>query len=70
MDNFRESRIRAHRCPSCEAMMINGHYCHETGCPDSHLFVKRECPWCGQTFSPETREQKFCSNDCAEAYFG
>jgi hypothetical protein len=21
------------RCDSCEALMINGVYCHETGCP-------------------------------------
>lgn len=23
------------RCPCCEAMMIQGVYCHETGCPNS-----------------------------------
>jgi hypothetical protein len=23
-------------CDSCEAAMINGHYCHETGCPNIH----------------------------------
>lgn len=23
-------------CPQCEAMMINGLYCHETGCPNTH----------------------------------
>jgi hypothetical protein len=23
------------RCNQCEALMINGVYCHETGCPNS-----------------------------------
>jgi len=30
------------RCPNCEAAMINGVFCHETGCPSAHLGVKRE----------------------------
>jgi hypothetical protein len=25
------------RCSQCEALMINGILCHETGCPNSHL---------------------------------
>lgn len=48
--------------------MINGHYCHETGCPDSHLFVKRECPWCGTWFYAEERGQKFCGDSCYRSY--
>lgn len=24
------------RCPQCEAAMINGIFCHETGCPNTH----------------------------------
>ena len=67
MTNFREDRIKKGRCPSCEASMVNGHYCHETGCPDSHLFVKRECPWCGQTFQADEPGQKYCSQDCVES---
>jgi len=55
-------------CDSCDALMINGVYCHETGCPDAWKDARRECPWCGATFTPEERYQKFCSEDCAESY--
>ena len=55
------------RCNSCEALMINGVFCHETGCPESWRGV-RECPWCGREFTPESREQMFCDDTCAEAY--
>ncbi len=24
------------RCDQCEALMINGVFCHETGCPNTH----------------------------------
>jgi hypothetical protein len=24
------------KCDQCEAVMINGVFCHETGCPNSH----------------------------------
>ncbi len=62
-------------CKSCEALMINGVYCHETGCPDSHLDAKGkpkpvECKWCGNKFVPEDRGQQFCDESCAEAYNG
>jgi hypothetical protein len=30
------------RCDSCEAMMINGHFCHETGCPNTRSRYDRE----------------------------
>ena len=44
------------RCPQCEAAVINGIYCHETGCPNERktwiadrqewvLFV--DCFYCG-----------------------
>ena len=56
-------------CESCQALMINGVLCHETGCPDAWKDYKRECKWCGQEFSPETKEQVCCSDDCAESYF-
>lgn len=44
------------RCNQCEAAMINGVFCHETGCPniksrydaDSDTWIKqRECFECG-----------------------
>lgn len=60
-------------CQSCQAVMINGHYCHETGCPDSHLDAsgnpyKVKCEWCGQMFTPEDKGQTFCDESCAESY--
>ena len=42
------------RCDQCEALMINGVFCHETGCPNTNAkfidgeWVKfYECPECG-----------------------
>jgi hypothetical protein len=64
--SFREERIGKRQCPSCEAAIINGVYCHEAGCPDAHLFSKQECPWCGVIFIAEERGQRFCSDDCSE----
>ena len=29
---YREGRKRRGQCPDCEAVMINGRYCHERGC--------------------------------------
>ena len=51
------------RCNSCEALMINGVYCHETGCPDAWKSYTRECFECGFDFSPEERYQRVCQ-DC------
>ena len=41
-------------CDQCEAVMINGVFCHETGCPNSHKrYIDGEwmivyvCPECG-----------------------
>lgn len=60
-------------CKSCEALMINGVYCHETGCPDSDKdangeYRSRECPWCGSGFVPEDGDQMFCDEGCAASY--
>jgi hypothetical protein len=62
-------------CNSCVALRINGVYCHESGCPDSHLDANGkpkevECKWCGSMFVPEDRHQLFCEDSCAEAYYG
>jgi hypothetical protein len=54
-------------CPSCEASMINGVFCHETGCPEAFK-KKTECKWCGSLFIPENRYQECCSEECAESY--
>lgn len=44
------------KCDQCEALMINGVFCHETGCPNSHSrysqgewIPQRECFQCGCT---------------------
>ena len=52
------------RCDQCEAMMINGVFCHETGCPDAWMH-EQECDWCGQKFMPEYAEQICCTPECA-----
>ena len=51
-------------CEQCEALMINGVYCHEEGCPIAWKDYKRECQWCGQKFIPDDKAQQYCSFDC------
>jgi len=57
-------------CQSCEALTINGVLCHESGCPDAWENELRECPECGCEFEPNYREQRFCTEDCADMFFG
>jgi hypothetical protein len=54
LDSFAQSR----QCDSCEALMINGVFCHEQGCPNQHKvwdpdrqeWIKYvECRECGCT---------------------
>ena len=56
-------------CSQCEALMINGVYCHETGCPMAHRHTVRECKWCGQNFCPEHQNDYHCSVSCYNAYY-
>lgn len=56
-------------CNSCEVVCIQGMNCHEIGCPNSWVDVKRECLWCGQYFLPQDKRQKCCNDDCTEAYY-
>ena len=56
-------------CDQCQALMINGVYCHEIGCPESWKDYSNECKWCGSTFKPELKGQLFCDTSCAEAYY-
>ncbi len=58
------------RCQSCQLLRINGHLCHETGCPDAWRTETRECRECGSDFRPESRAQHECCESCACAYAG
>ena len=55
-------------CEQCEAVMINGVYCHEHGCPIAWKDIEIECTWCGRIFIPESEYQVCCSNECGEAF--
>ena len=57
------------QCDQCEALMINGVYCHETGCPEAWRDYKTDCAFCGFDFTPEIKDQAFCSQECADAMF-
>jgi len=58
------------RCNQCEAMMINGVFCHETGCPNSPLGCKRKCMNCLVDFIVQDKEHTdFCSDDCKMEYW-
>lgn len=46
-------------CDSCEALTINGVYCHEHGCPKARADPK-ECDECGRRFHPSHRFQRYC----------
>ena len=59
----------AARCMCCEALMINGVYCHETGCPNAWKHP-RLCKWCGIKYDPEARHQYFCCEDCMRSFHG
>lgn len=60
--------VRQYHCDSCEILSINGMPCHETGCRDAWQDETRECKWCGSSFTPEDRYQKFCEDSCGESY--
>ena len=57
-------------CNSCEALTINGVYCHEHGCPDAWKDETRKCEWCGQDYKPGAPHAIFCSTECWQAYNG
>jgi hypothetical protein len=36
------------KCNQCDSMTINGHYCHETGCPNTNkVWDNEEEEWVG-----------------------
>jgi len=47
-------------CYRCQVLYINGHKCHETGCPDAWRDRLVECEECGCDFVPESRRQTIC----------
>jgi len=51
------------QCDSCEALMINGVYCHESGCPNMWKTTSVDCRECGCGFYPKHEGQKLC-HDC------
>ncbi len=57
-------------CQSCEALTINGLYCHEHGCPDAWMGTSGECEHCGSKYKLEDREQQFCDQECVNEYYG
>ena len=58
------------KCDQCEALMINGVFCHETGCPNTWKDQIRECKWCGRKFKPRQKVQNCCTQRCAKSYQG
>ena len=57
-------------CDSCDCLFINGHKCHEHGCPDAWKDQVRECAECGCEYTPEDKDQVFCSNHCGNLHTG
>ena len=55
-------------CNQCEVLFINGIKTHEIGCPEAWKDYTKTCDWCGLTFKPEYKSQRFCDESCAEAY--
>jgi hypothetical protein len=63
------------RCDQCEALMINGVFCHETGCPNqgkvwdseiSEWCREYECPECGTKTTDHDAFLVCCSPDESE----
>ena len=58
--------MRRGRCDQCEAMMINGVFCHEQGCPNQGKdprtgeLWKKECYECGLRFTPKYDGHRTC----------
>ncbi len=57
----------SNQCSHCEAMMINGVYCHETGCPEAWKTEEVKCRNCGFDFVPEEQGRNICDDCISEA---
>jgi hypothetical protein len=56
-------------CDSCEALTINGVYCHESGCPRAWEDTDVQCFECGIPFTPKVKHQHTCDG-CIMAELG
>lgn len=65
-NNGDDISLQENGCDGCSPDMINGVLCHEHGCPNAWRDYIRECEWCGQDFKPDTYDQVYCSDSCAE----
>ena len=63
-----ESAAVRRGCDQCEALTINGVYCHETGCPNAWKDYDVECRFCGSLFRPEYSGQAYCDDSCRETF--
>lgn len=56
-------------CTACQVLMINGHRCHETGCPEAWKDYKVKCRNCDKLFKPKTKGQDTCSKRCYKEFW-
>lgn len=61
-------------CDQCQALRINGHLCHETGCPNTPIGTCDRCgdpiTIAGGTWRNQDSEWtgfEYCSEECADA---
>jgi len=66
--NTKEHRTDTGECRSCAALMINGVFCHESGCPDAWRDYQIACRLCGCDFQPESQYQAVCEDCAREEY--
>ena len=72
--NGDELNMPSQNCDGCQMMTVSTGGLiasfHEQGCPYEWKDSTPECPECGCKFTPEERDQRFCSPCCAAAYNG
>ncbi len=54
------------KCDQCNPAMINGVYCHETGCPNEWRDIKKDCFECGFDFYREYQFDEVCK-ECQQS---
>lgn len=63
-----KSSVKLKHCDHCAAVMINGVFCHEHGCPVAWQDKEVDCDECGQPFQPESKYQGTCP-DCFDTMY-